>query len=81
MLNLLLGSILTWFILNYIWLKIYDFNIPIFALILSLAFQLIHGNISYNELSETSRKSIVAESWAILIFGAYIIIFKDFIWF
>lgn len=81
LLSMLLGSIVIWFIINLIWLKTYNHNLPLLAFILSLSFQFIHGNVSDDKLNEASKKMIFAEMWSIVLISIYVLAFKEFSWF
>jgi hypothetical protein len=76
--GVLIAGILTWLGINFIWFKIFDYQLPLLVFILSIGFQFRHLKKSEFELTETSKKMVVGEIWAIILVAIYILVFRDF---
>lgn len=76
--GVLISGILTWLGINLIWFKIFDYQLPLLAFILSIGFQFWHLKKAQLELTETSKQMVVGEIWSIILVAIYILIFKDF---
>jgi hypothetical protein len=76
--GVLIAGILTWLGINLIWFKIFDYNLPLLAFILSIGFQFWHLKKAQFELTETSKKMVIGEIWAIILVAIYILVFKEF---
>ncbi|WP_066219813.1 hypothetical protein [Formosa haliotis] len=76
--GVLIAGILTWLGINFIWFKVFDYNLPLLAFILSIGFQFWHLKKAQLELTETSKQMVVGEIWSIILVAIYILIFKDF---
>lgn len=79
-LGMLVGGLITWFLINLIWLKVYNYNLPFLAFVLSFSFQFINLKLNNKELTETSKQMIVAEMWSILLIAIYVLALKEFNW-
>lgn len=81
LLGILIGSILTWYLIAIAWFKIFGYHLSLLAFILSITFQGYHLSKSKNELTDSSKFMIEGEMTAILLVGLYILIFKEFNWY
>ncbi|MCZ4317460.1 hypothetical protein O4H26_00490 [Aequorivita viscosa] len=77
-LGILIAGILTWLGINFIWFKVFDYQLPLLAFILSIGFQFWHLKKAQHELTETSKQMVVGEIWAIILVAIYILMFKGF---
>ena len=59
--GMFIGSIFSWFLLNFAYICIFKENLPLLGFAISLIFQIIHLNILGKELTENSKKMIIAE--------------------
>tara|TARA_R100000353_G_scaffold174742_1_gene143374 strand:+ start:1047 stop:1406 length:360 start_codon:yes stop_codon:yes gene_type:complete len=76
--GVLIAGILTWLGINLIWFKIFDYQLPLLAFILSIGFQFWHLKKARLELTETSKQMVIGEIWTIILVAIYVLIFKDF---
>src|SRR5690554_6696939 len=76
----LIGSIFTWFLISYLWFKIFGYYLPFLAFILSLLFHIIHINVEQYKLTPESKTMMVAEIWSIIIVGFCVLTFVEFNW-
>ena len=76
--GVLIGGILTWLGISFIWFKIFDYHLPLLVFILSVIFQIWHLNKARFELNEMSKKMVIGEIWSIILVSIYILIFKEF---
>ena len=81
LLGILIGSLLTWYLLDLAWLNIFGHHLPLLAFVISILFQSYHLAKSKKELTESSKFMIEGEMIAILFIGLYILIFKQFNWY
>lgn len=73
----LLGGLLTWIIINFLWVKIEGGPIPLLLIGLTL---IIMGIIlTRKSLNMLARKNLIAEMWSIIIIGIYIVFQFDYI--
>ena len=70
----LLGSIVAWFLVDFLWTWLEGAHIPIAALGAALAFIFVHGVISKEELTEQSQWMMAAEAWAIVLVGIFLLL-------
>ena len=80
LIGIILGSILTWYLINFLWLKAFDYNLPFLALFLSLLFQTYNLVASKDELTDSSKFMIEGDMIAIVLIALYVFIFKEFNW-
>lgn len=73
----LLGSIFAWLIVDLLWFWFAGGHIPIAALCGALGFLFLHGAISKDELTETSRWMMTAEAWAIILVGIVLVVIPN----
>lgn len=81
LLGILIGSLLTWYLLDLAWFNIFGHHLPLLAFVLSLLFQAYHLSQSKKELTDNSKFMIEGEMIAILFIGLYVLIFKEFNWY
>lgn len=81
LLGILIGSILTWYLLDLAWVKIFGNHLPLLAFLLSLIFQAWHLSKSKNELTDNSKFMIEGEMIAIFLVALYVLIIKEFNWY
>lgn len=75
---ILIAGILIWLGLNFIWFKIFDYQLPLLAFALSIGFQLWYFIKAELELIEPAKQQVIGETWAIIFVAIYILVFKDF---
>ena len=73
----LIGSIVSWVIIDLLWLWFAGGHIPIAALSGAIIFIILHGLISKNELTKASQITMAAEAWAIILVGIYLVFIPD----
>ena len=69
-----IGAVITWILLNFLWTITEGDSIPIIILIISLIYIITHYKISKDELADISKTNMIAEFWAILLFGIFLMI-------
>jgi hypothetical protein len=74
MLSAFIGFIISWSIVNVLWVLFEGSNVPIAALLMALAFIFIHGWITKDELTTQSQWMKAAEAWAIIGIGVYLVV-------
>lgn len=81
LLGILIGSLLTWYLLDIAWFKIFGYHLPLLAFVLSMGFQAYHLSKSKKELTDSSKFMIEGDVTAILLVGLYVLIYKEFNWY
>lgn len=71
----LLGSVLAWLLVDFLWVWLEGAHVPIAALGAALAYIFLHGAISKDELTGQSHWLMAAEAWAIVLVGIYLMVF------
>jgi hypothetical protein len=79
--GILIGAIITWYFIDFAWMKIFGNHLPLLAFILSLTFQSWHLFKSKNELTYSSKFMIEGEMMGIFLVSLFILIFKQFNWY
>lgn len=79
--GVVIAGFLTWLGINFIWFKIFAYNLPFLAFLLSITFQIWHLNKARSELTIESRKMIIGELISIIAVGFFVLIFKSFNWY
>jgi len=81
LLGMFLGSLVTWLIIDFLWILIEKGHIPILSLGINILILFVHANIEFKKLTKVSKKMIVAEIWAIISYGIILmIVFRPIRW-
>lgn len=67
------GAILTWLLINFLWMRFEGQQLPVLAMALSFGILSIHGSMSAKELNQNAKTLMVAEMWGIIAVGIFII--------
>lgn len=75
----LLGGVIAWVLVDFLWVWLEGGHVPIVALGAALVFLFGHGFVSKEELTETSHRMMAGEAWAIILVGVYLLVAPDVI--
>ncbi len=76
-LGALAGGIVTWFLIDYIWLLADGGHIPFLALLIVFLFIGTLGTFTKEKLNAVSQQVAAAEMWAIVIVGIILFFRSD----
>ena len=79
--TLLISGCFVWYLINLLWLTLFDYNLPLLAWILSAVFQLNHIRREKFVLTELSIDMIWTEIISIVLTTLIVLIFIDFNWY
>lgn len=79
--GIFIGGLLTWFLINLIWLKVNNHNISLLVFVICWFFK-IYKSLGNNNIDiKTNNLMLKSEASCIVIIALYIFIFKEFNWY
>ncbi len=76
-LGIFIGGLITWEIIDWIWILIDGDHIPITVVIGSITLLVMHGVIGKDQLNENAKLMMSAEQWVLIVLGIYLVATGD----